>query len=43
MDELVDHAGVALEIADQLFVMPAFLKRGEPELLIELGSLGHLA
>src|SRR4051812_6675605 len=43
MDELVDHAGVALEVADQVLRMTAFFEGRKAELLIELHRLGHLA
>src|SRR5688572_11526889 len=43
MDKLIDRAGVALEVADQLLVVATFLKCGKAELLIELGCFGHLA
>src|SRR3984893_2571137 len=43
MDKLIDRAGVALEIADQLLVLPALLKRRETEFLVELHRLGHRA
>jgi hypothetical protein len=41
MDKLIDRAGVALELADQLLVLPALLKRWETEFLVELHRLGH--
>ena len=43
MNELIDRAGIALEIPDKLFVLPAFLERRETDLLIELHRLCHLA
>src|SRR5258708_16140969 len=43
MDELVDRAGVALEVADQVLRMPALFERRKSELLIERHGLGHLA
>ena len=43
MDKLIDRAGVALEIAAQLLVLPALLKSRETELLVELHRLGHRA
>ena len=43
MDKLIDRAGVGLEIADQLLVLPALLKRRETEFLVELHRLGHRA
>src|SRR5256885_5036593 len=43
MDELIDHARVGLEVADQLLVLAAFLERRVAELGIELDGLGHLA
>src|SRR3954451_2010982 len=39
MDKLVDRAGISLEIADQLLVLPALLKRRKAEFLIELHGL----
>jgi hypothetical protein len=41
--KLVDRAGIGLEIADELVVLPALLKRREPESLVELYCLGHRA
>jgi len=43
MDKLIDHAGIALEIPDKLFVLPALLERREADLLIEFHHLCHLA
>ena len=43
MYKLIDRAGIALEISDELFVLPALLERREADLLIELYRLGHLA
>src|SRR5262249_23934878 len=43
MDELIDRAGVGLEVADQLLVLTALFERGIAELRIELDGLGHLA
>src|SRR5258708_30209055 len=43
MDELVDRAGVALEVADQVLGMAALFERRKSELLVELRRLGHLA
>src|SRR5262249_33679147 len=43
MYKLIDHAGIALEVTDKLFVLPARLKRREPDLLIEFHRLSHLA
>src|SRR5689334_11526036 len=43
VDDLVDHPGVALEVADKLLCMPALLECGITQLLIELCRLGHLA
>jgi len=43
MDKLIDRAGVALEIADQLLVLPASLECRETEFLVELHRLGHRA
>ncbi len=36
MDELVDRAGIGLEVADEISSVAAFLKRRIAELLIEL-------
>jgi hypothetical protein len=36
MDKLIDRAGVGLEIADELLVLPALLKRRKAKFLIEL-------
>src|SRR5262245_11524689 len=41
MHELVDHARIALKVADQLFVMSAFLQGREAELLVELDRFRH--
>src|SRR4029077_15713992 len=41
MHELIDHPGIALEVANQLLVVPALLQRGEAELLIKLGRFRH--
>src|SRR5262245_37147153 len=43
MDELVDRAGVGLEVSDQLLVVATLLKRRVAELTVELDGLGHLA
>src|SRR5262249_33792693 len=43
MYKLIDHAGIALEIPDKLFVLPALLERREADLLIEFYYLCHLA
>src|SRR5262249_42779533 len=43
MDDLIDHAGVALEVADQVLVVAALVQRREADLLVELHRLGHLA
>src|SRR5262245_60340541 len=43
MHELVDRAGIALEVANQLVVVAALLQRRETDLLIELGRFRHLA
>jgi hypothetical protein len=43
MYKLIDCACVALEISDELLVLPALLKCREADLLIELHRLGHLA
>ena len=36
MHELVDRTGVALEVADEILVVTAFVERGVTELLVEL-------
>ena len=41
--ELVDRAGVGLEVADQLLVLAALLERRVAELGVELDCLAHLA
>src|SRR5215510_14878466 len=43
MDELVDHARVGLEVADQLLVLAALLERRVPEFRVQLDRLTHLA
>jgi len=43
MDELVDRAGVALEVADQVLGMAALFEGRKAEFLIEADRLGHLA
>src|SRR5579864_479053 len=43
MDDLVDRASVALEIAHELLVMAALVERREAELLVELRRFRHLA
>src|SRR5215831_5717506 len=43
MDELVDRAGVGLEVAHELVVMAALLERREAEFLVELRRFRHLA
>src|SRR5712692_9195026 len=43
MDELIDHARVGLEVADQLLVLAALLERRVAELGVQLDGLGHLA
>jgi hypothetical protein len=43
MHELIDRAGVGLEIPDELGVVTALRERREPELLIKLARLRHLA
>jgi hypothetical protein len=43
MSKLINRPGVALKIPDELFVLPAFLKRREANFLIELHRLCHLA
>src|SRR5215467_4442986 len=43
MHELVDHPRVGLEVADQLLVLSALLKRGKAELAVQLDRLAHLA
>ena len=39
MHKLINGAGIALEVADQLLVLPAFLKGRKAEFLIELHGL----
>jgi hypothetical protein len=41
MDKLIDCAGVSLEIADQVFVVPSLLERWIPKFLVQLNRLGH--
>src|SRR5271163_4074002 len=41
MDKLIDRAGVGLEIADELLVLPALLKRRKTKFLVELHRLCH--
>src|SRR5438552_17443095 len=43
MDELIDHARVGLEVADQLLVLAALLERRVAEFGVQLDGLGHLA
>jgi hypothetical protein len=43
MYKLIDRPGIALEIADKLFILPALLERREADLLVELHRLCHLA
>src|ERR1700738_4619452 len=43
MDELVDRASVALELAHELLVMADLLECREAELLVELRRFRHLA
>src|SRR5215470_3572499 len=43
MNELVDRAGVGLEVAHELVVMAALLERREAEFLVELRRFRHLA
>src|SRR5262249_21398532 len=43
MDQLVDGAGVSLEVADQLLVVPALLKRRKAQFLVEPARFRHLA
>ena len=43
MQTLIDGAGIALEIPDQLLVLPALLDSQEADLLIELHCLCHFA
>src|SRR5579885_1652167 len=42
MHQLIDRAGIALEIADQFSVLPAFLQRRVAKLLVQLYGLRHL-
>src|SRR5215468_1254290 len=43
MNELVDRAGVGLEVAHELVVKAALLERREAEFLVELRRFRHLA
>src|SRR6516162_9508363 len=43
MYKLIDGAGIALKIPDELLVLPALLKRRKADLLIELYRLCHFA
>jgi hypothetical protein len=43
MDELVDRAGVGLEVADQLLVLAALDERGVAEIAVQPDRLAHLA
>jgi hypothetical protein len=43
MNELIDRTGIALEIPDQLLILPALLERREADLPIKLHRLCHLA
>src|SRR5216683_3858406 len=43
MHKLIDRAGIALEVADQLLVLPALLKGRKAEFLIEFHGLPHRA
>src|SRR5215467_2820024 len=43
MDELVDRAGVGLEVTQELLVMATLRKRREAELLVKLRRFRHLA
>src|SRR6516165_8972835 len=43
MDDLIDRASVALEVAHELLVMAALIERREAELLVELCRFRHLA
>src|SRR5262245_17161947 len=43
VDELVDGAGVGLEVADQLLVLAALLERRIAELGVQLDRLAHFA
>ena len=36
MNKLVNRAGISLEVADQVFIVPAPLERGKTEFLIQL-------
>src|SRR5499426_4057311 len=42
VDELIDHARVGLEVADQLLVLAALLERWVAELRVQLDRLAHL-
>jgi hypothetical protein len=41
MHKLIDRAGIGLEIANQLLVLPASLQCRETEFLVELHRIGH--
>src|SRR5665213_2438542 len=43
MHELIDHAGIGLEIADEILVMAALLQGRKTQFLIQLHGLRHLA
>src|ERR1700730_16928532 len=43
MHKLIDRAGIALEVPDELLVLPAPLERRKAEFLVELHRLGHRA
>src|ERR1051326_1936650 len=43
VDQLVDHARVRLEVADQLLVLAALLERRVAELGVQLDRLAHFA
>lgn len=43
MHQLIDHAGIALEITDEVLVVPTLLDRRITELLIQPDCLRHLA
>lgn len=43
MHELIDDAGIGLEISDELFVVTTLLQGREPQFLIQLHRFAHLS
>ena len=43
VDELVDHAGIGLKIADQFGIVTTLLERRKAELLVEFDRFPHFA